>query len=132
VGFFVMGVPAAGLLTLGVLLIGVVQVPATLVTLPIIAFVLATADDMVPAIIFSVWTSWRPQRQHPQAYPAGPWHGGADADHPDRGDRRHGGGRAPRVVRGAVLLAIGYVLFMEWLRGQSPAAAKVPSDNLAA
>src|SRR5205807_158982 len=55
VGFFAIGLPAAGLWTFVMLLLCIVQVPAVLVTLPIIAYVLAT-EATQPAIIFAVWT----------------------------------------------------------------------------
>jgi predicted PurR-regulated permease PerM len=55
VGFFAIGLPAAGLWTVLLLLLCIVQVPAVLVTLPIIAYVLATKATQ-PAIIFLVWT----------------------------------------------------------------------------
>jgi predicted PurR-regulated permease PerM len=55
IGFFAIGLPAAGLWTVLLLLLCIVQVPAVLVTLPIIAYVLATQATQ-PAIIFLVWT----------------------------------------------------------------------------
>jgi predicted PurR-regulated permease PerM len=55
IGFFAVGIPAAGLLTLLTLLLAIVQVPAVLLTLPVIANVLAT-EATTPAIIFTVWT----------------------------------------------------------------------------
>ena len=55
VGFFAIGLPAAGFWTVLLLLLCIVQVPAVLVTLPIIAYVLATQETQ-PAIIFTVWT----------------------------------------------------------------------------
>jgi predicted PurR-regulated permease PerM len=55
VGFFAIGLPAAGLWTVLLLLLCIVQVPAVLVTLPIIAYVFAT-EATQPAIIFLVWT----------------------------------------------------------------------------
>jgi len=55
VGFFAIGLPAAGFWTVAMLLLCIVQVPAVLVTLPIIAYVLAT-EATQPAIIFLVWT----------------------------------------------------------------------------
>jgi predicted PurR-regulated permease PerM len=55
IGFFAIGLPAAGFWTVVMLLLCIVQVPAILVTLPIIAYVLAT-EATVPAIIFAVWT----------------------------------------------------------------------------
>ncbi len=55
VGFFAIGLPAAGFWTVLLLLLCIVQVPAVLVTLPIIVYVLAT-EATQPAIIFTVWT----------------------------------------------------------------------------
>ena len=55
VGFFAIGLPAAGLWTVVTLLFAIVQVPAVLVTLPIIVYVFMTKATQ-PAIIFLVWT----------------------------------------------------------------------------
>jgi predicted PurR-regulated permease PerM len=55
VGFFAIGLPAAGFWTVLLLLLCIVQVPAVLVTLPIIVYVLAM-EATQPAIIFTVWT----------------------------------------------------------------------------
>jgi predicted PurR-regulated permease PerM len=66
VGFFAIGLPAAGLFTLATLLPGIVQVPATLVTLPVIVNVFAT-EATTPAIIFSVWTLVAGLSDNPQA-----------------------------------------------------------------
>ena len=55
VGFFAIGLPAAGLWTVVLLLLCIVQVPAVLVTLPIIVYVFAK-EATQPAIIFLVWT----------------------------------------------------------------------------
>ncbi len=55
VGFFAIGLPAAGFWTVLLLLLCIVQVPAVLVTLPIIVYVLMTQATQ-PAIIFTVWT----------------------------------------------------------------------------
>ncbi len=55
IGFFAIGLPGAGLLTLVALLFGIAQVPALLVTLPAIAWVFAN-EATTPAIVFAVWT----------------------------------------------------------------------------
>lgn len=55
IGFFAIGIPAAGVLTLITFLFAVVQVPALLVTLPVIAYVLTT-EPTTPAIVFTVWS----------------------------------------------------------------------------
>jgi predicted PurR-regulated permease PerM len=55
VGLFAIGLPAAGLLTFATLLLGIVQVPAMLLMLPVMGYVLAT-EATTPATIFLVWT----------------------------------------------------------------------------
>jgi predicted PurR-regulated permease PerM len=55
IGFFAIGLPVAGLLTLAAFFLCTVQVPAILLTVPIIAYVFAT-EPIRPAIIFLVWT----------------------------------------------------------------------------
>ncbi|WP_336492544.1 AI-2E family transporter [Methylobacterium nigriterrae] len=55
VGFFTIGLPGAGFFTLAALLLGIVQVPATLLTVPLIVYVFATEATKL-AIIFSIWT----------------------------------------------------------------------------
>ena len=55
VGSFAIGLPAAGLLTFATLLLGIVQVPAMLLMLPVMGYVLAT-EATTPATIFLVWT----------------------------------------------------------------------------
>jgi predicted PurR-regulated permease PerM len=54
-GFSAIGLPAAGLLTLAAFFLCIVQVPAILLTVPIIAYVFAT-EAIRLAIIFLVWT----------------------------------------------------------------------------
>lgn len=54
-GFVLMGVPGAGLLALVVLLFGIMQLPATLITVPVIIFVIATEGAGVATIVFSVY-----------------------------------------------------------------------------
>ncbi len=55
VGMIVVGVPAAGLWALLVLLVAVVQLPALLVLAPIIVYVFYNASTMV-AVIFMIWS----------------------------------------------------------------------------
>jgi len=55
IGFFAIGLPAAGFWTVLLLLLCIVQVPAVIVTLPIIAYVFVT-EATQPALIFLVWT----------------------------------------------------------------------------
>lgn len=55
IGVFVMGTPFAGLLTLGVLLLALLQLPAILLVGPVIAYEFANAE-MLPAVLFAVWS----------------------------------------------------------------------------
>lgn len=56
-GFIVMGIPAAGLLSLGVLLLGIVQLPVAVVSLPAVVYVFWSGDyGTVSAVLFTVWT----------------------------------------------------------------------------
>jgi predicted PurR-regulated permease PerM len=54
-GFFLMGVPHAGLLALLVLITSIIQVPALLIIVPIIVWVFSFAEPL-PATIFAVWS----------------------------------------------------------------------------
>jgi predicted PurR-regulated permease PerM len=56
VGFVVMGIPGAPVLALVVLLVGIMQLPATLITLPVVGFVLATQGATVATIVFAVYS----------------------------------------------------------------------------
>ncbi len=55
VGMIAVGVPAAGLWSLLVLLLAVVQLPALIVLAPVIVYVFSTATTVV-AIIFMIWS----------------------------------------------------------------------------
>jgi predicted PurR-regulated permease PerM len=55
IGFFAIGLPGAGLLTLAIFLLGIVQIPATILTLPVIAYAFAT-ESVVVAGIFAIWS----------------------------------------------------------------------------
>ena len=54
IGYFAIGLQTAGLLTLAALILGIVQVPLILLTLPVVLYVFAT-EATQPAIIFLVW-----------------------------------------------------------------------------
>ncbi|SDD76418.1 Predicted PurR-regulated permease PerM [Cupriavidus sp. YR651] len=55
IGFIVKGVPGAGVLALVVLLLGIMQLPATLITVPVIIYVFATEEVSAINIIFAVY-----------------------------------------------------------------------------
>jgi predicted PurR-regulated permease PerM len=54
IGLLAAGVPAAGLWALLVLLMAVVQIPVTLLLVPIVIYVFATSS-MVVAVPFAIW-----------------------------------------------------------------------------
>ncbi|MEN8641119.1 AI-2E family transporter [Pseudomonas sichuanensis] len=56
VGFVVKGVPAAGMLAIVILILGIAQAPATLVTLPVIGYVLYSEGFSLVTIVFAVYT----------------------------------------------------------------------------
>ena len=118
-GFFAIGLPAAGLLTFATLLLGIVQVPATLVTLPVVGYVLAT-EATTAAIIFMVWTLAAGLSDNvlkPLMLGRG-----LEVPMPVILIGVIGGMLADGLLglfMGPVLLAVGYVLLIEWLRRQS-------------
>jgi predicted PurR-regulated permease PerM len=125
IGFFAIGLPFAGLLSLAVLLLGIVQAPATLLTLPAIIYVFST-HSTTPAIIFAIY-----------AMAAGlsdnflkPFLLGRGLEVPMPviligviGGMISGG--LIGLFTGPVLLGVGYVLFLEWLRGPDRLAETV-------
>ncbi len=56
VGFVVKGVPGAGMLAIVILMLGIAQAPATLVTLPVIIYVFNAEGFTVATIIFAIYT----------------------------------------------------------------------------
>ncbi|VVP67353.1 AI-2E family transporter [Pseudomonas fluorescens] len=55
VALVIMGVPAAGILALLVLLLGITQLPVLLITLPVVIFVFAQQGVSAATVIFGVW-----------------------------------------------------------------------------
>lgn len=55
IGFAVMGIPGAGLLALAVLLLGIMQLPTSLITLPVIVFVFLTQGATLGTVVFAVY-----------------------------------------------------------------------------
>jgi predicted PurR-regulated permease PerM len=116
VGFFAIGLSAAGLLTLLALLLGIVQVPVTLLTLPVIAYVFLT-EATTPAILFMIWslvTGLSDNVLKPLLLGRG-----LEVPMPVILIGVIGGMLADGLLGlfvGPVLLAVAYVLLMEWLR----------------
>jgi predicted PurR-regulated permease PerM len=133
-GFLVAGVPAAGLLTLVCLLFGVVQLGVVIVLIPVVIYLFSTADA-VTAVGFLIWAIL----VAPVDNILKPILLGRGVDVPMLiifvgaiGGFLHEG--IIGLFIGAVVLALGYKLFLAWL-AQDPAAApalkpgeRAPSD----
>jgi predicted PurR-regulated permease PerM len=55
IGIVPMGIPGAGLLCLAVLMLGIMQLPATILTIPIIIWVFATQGSSAVNVIFAIY-----------------------------------------------------------------------------
>ena len=124
-GFFVIGIPGAGILTLLTLILGIVQVPALIVVLPAIGYVFST-HDTTPSIIFAVYMlvgGLSDNVLKPMMLGRG-----LEVPMPVIFLGVIGGMIADGLLGlfvGPVVLAVGYILFIEWVRppvGDAPAA----------
>ena len=124
IGLYAIGVPYAGLWTLLVLLLAVVQLPPLLVLAPIIVYVFSIADT-VPAVVFMIWSLLVSVSD---AF-LKPLFLGRGVDIPMLVILLGaiGGMILSGIIGlfvGAVVLAVGYRLFMTWLNeGNQPAEA---------
>jgi predicted PurR-regulated permease PerM len=119
VAFVLKGIPGAGLLALAVLLIGIMQLPATLITIPVIAFVFTTEGASTATIVFAIYV-----------FVAGLVDNvlkplmlgrGVDVPMPVVLIGALGGMVTNGVIGlfiGPVVLAVGYQLFWQWVRDQ--------------
>jgi len=132
IGFFVIGVPGAGLLSIVAMALGVVQVPVVLVTVPAIVWAFSTQSSTA-AILFTIW-SLLAGLSDAALKPLMIGHG-LEVPMPIILLGVIGGVMAYGLAGlfiGAVLLAVGYVLFREWLDGQSQKVAQLPKKRKAA
>lgn len=117
-GFFAIGLPAAGVVTLVALLFGIVQAPAIILALPVIAFVFAT-EATGPAIVFAIWTLVAGLSDNVlKPFMLGR---GMEVPMPVILIGVIGGMIADGLLGlfvGPVLLAVAYVLFLEWMQRQ--------------
>ena len=123
IAFLLKGVPAAGLLCLFVLVLGIIQVPATIVTIPVIAFVFYKEGANAATITFGVYT-----------FVAGLADNvlkpillgrGVDVPMPVILIGALGGmvtGGIIGLFIGPIALAVGYRLFWQWVDLQNPPA----------
>jgi predicted PurR-regulated permease PerM len=122
IGFFVIGVPGAALLSVVAMVLGVLQVPVVLVTLPAIVWAFGAKTATV-AIIFTIWEIIA-GLSDAALKPMLIGHG-LEVPMPVILLGVIGGVMAYGLVGlfiGAVLLAVGYVLFREWLDAPVPGA----------
>lgn len=129
VAFVVMDIPGAGLLALGVLLLGIMQVPATLITIPVIGFVFFSEGASLTTIAFAVYTLIAGLADNvlkPMMLGRG-----VDVPMPVVLIGALGGMVASGIIGlfiGPVLLALGYKLFWQWVDSQPTSQEGVATD----
>jgi predicted PurR-regulated permease PerM len=138
IGFLLAGVPGAGVLALIAMFLGILQVPALLVSLPAIAWLWMSEDggSTLARVIFTIWFVVAGLADNVLK----PMLLGRGVDAPMLviligaiGGMVTGG--MTGLFLGAVLLAVGYRIFMEWVdRGvpeEAPPAEATRSDGTA-
>ncbi|MFM8331639.1 MAG: AI-2E family transporter [Candidatus Methylumidiphilus sp.] len=119
-GFIMVGIPAAGVLAVVVLLMGIMQIPAMLITLPAIIYVFSTNDSTTVAVMFAVYTMVAGSVDNvlkPLMLGRG-----VDAPMPVVLLGALGGMATGGIIGlflGSVMLALGYQLFMAWVYMES-------------
>jgi len=132
IGFFAIGMPGAGLAALLAMALGVVQIPVIIVVLPAILYAFAAKTTTV-AIIFTVW-SILGGLSDAVLKPIMIGHG-LEVPMPIILLGVIGGVMAFGLVGlfiGAVVLAVGYVLFGEWVGEPAPGAENIEGGTLRA
>ena len=131
VGFVWAGVPGAGILTLIVLLIGIAQLPATIISLPVIAYIWWSGDSTLMNVVFSVYLLLAGMADNflkPLLLGRG-----VDAPMPIILLGALGGMVSGGIIGlfvGAVLLAVGYQIFMGWVaEGESATATQAATES---
>jgi predicted PurR-regulated permease PerM len=125
-GFLVAGVPAAGLLTLICLLTGVMQLGVVIVLIPVVIYLFSTADTTT-AVAFLIWAFL----VAPVDNVLKPILLGRGVDVPMLVIfvGAIGGFLSSGIIGlflGAVVLAVGYKLFLSWLKQGDPTADASP------
>jgi predicted PurR-regulated permease PerM len=132
VGFIWAGIPGAGVLAFVVLLIGIMQLPALIVSLPVIAYLWWSGDSTAMNLIFSVYLLLAGMADNvlkPLLLGRG-----VEAPMPVILLGALGGmvtGGMVGLFVGAVLLAVGYQIFMEWVAEGERAADEQAEDEAA-
>jgi predicted PurR-regulated permease PerM len=121
VGLVVMGIPAAGVIALLVLLLGIMQLPVLLVAVPVVIYAFAHYGTGPSTIIFTVWTLLAGVAEHvlkPLLLGRG-----VAVPMPVILIGALGGMVTSGIIGlfiGPVILAVGYELFMGWVRHPVP------------
>jgi predicted PurR-regulated permease PerM len=130
VGFMVAGIPAAGVLALVVLVMGILQLPALILTLPAIAYMWGVGDG--GTVMNSVLTVYLLIAGAADGFLKPLLLGrGVDVPMPIVLIGALGGMVASGIIGlfiGAVVLSVGYELFMGWLK-QGELSDPVPEDS---
>ncbi len=130
IGFIVAGIPGAGLLALAVLLLGICQLPAAVISLPAIAYLWWAGDSStLMTIVYSIYllvAGLVDNVLKPLLLGRG-----VDAPMPVVLIGALGGLATSGIIGlfvGAVLLSVGYVIFMQWVdsAGESEGAGAKP------
>jgi len=131
VGFAWADVPAAGLLAIVVLVLGIAQVPATLITIPVIAYLWWSGDSTLSNTIFTIYllvAGLADNVLKPLFLGRG-----VDAPMPIILLGALGGMVTAGMIGlfvGAVLLALGYVIFMAWVEaGEKQDGSQLPEEG---
>jgi predicted PurR-regulated permease PerM len=129
VGFFVMGIPHAGLLTAVVLITSIIQVPALLIIVPIVVWVFSFAAP-VPAVIFAIYMLIAALSDNVLK----PILLGRGVDLPAIVVLfgALGGMIAYGIIGlflGAIILGLGYTIISDWLQADATAAAEDPASD---
>lgn len=127
IGMVAVGVPAAGVWALLILVLAIAQLPPWLVLLPVIFYVFSTSDSALVSWVFAVWSmavSFADMVLKPLMLGRG-----VEAPMPvillgAIGGMLHSG--IIGLFVGAVVLALGYKLFMAWLADDAPEANPTP------
>jgi predicted PurR-regulated permease PerM len=129
IGLIVIGVPFAGIWTLLVLLLAIIQLPTIIILGPIIVYVF-TITTTVPAVIFMIWSlliGVSDSFLKPLLLGRG-----LDVPMPIVLLGAIGGMVLSGIIGlfvGAVVLAVGYKLYIVWLNESIEAVKDVPVDN---
>ena len=115
-GFMAAGIPAAGVLAILVLILGILQLPAMIISLPAIGYIWWSGDSTMMSIVFTVYLLVAGMADNvlkPMLLGRG-----VDAPMPIILLGALGGMVSAGLIGlfvGAVILALGYVIFMTWV-----------------